>query len=378
MMKDYYDLLELPLTASPDEIKAKYRQLVRIYHPDRFTNQTDKSYAEQKLKQLNEAYAALTTTGRGAPRPVDARPPIPIVEPAVIDFGLVPPHHRRRARVQVGNVGGVAQNVAFTYSEEPHWFTITKGRQIYADQPMPLEFEVAVNTAELEPNHQYQGWVEINMDGITARIALQLAVGEPSAPTVAPRRLVIGGLLALLTLALIVVIPLLWSYGLALEPNELAPPVPTHSAAAPVGANPAGEGVVSAWSAIFSPDGRQIAFLSDQLGGIQLFLRDPQSGRLRQLTNSPEGKSAVAWSPDSNLLAYIARDESASVVQVINITTSAVQTFAPIQPGLVQRFVWSPDGQALRFEVATAGVTQVYQANLDDATPQLVDQPVEW
>jgi hypothetical protein len=382
-MKDYYDILDIPLTASPDEIKAKYRQLVRIYHPDRFSNATDKHYAETKLKQLNEAYAALTTAAKGQARATDGPPPVPIIEPAMINFGVVPPHRRRTARVQVGNVGGNAQNVAFLYSEEPRWFTITKGRQIYADRAMPLEFEVAVNTAELEQDRAYSGWVEINMDGITARTLLQLEVGQPVANPMLPRRLIVGALLALLLAALVVVIPLLSSYGQFLQWNGA-----TSASTQPVAERTAEDerllssaneaGSASAWSPIYSPDGRQIAFLSDQLGGVQLFLRDPQSGRLRQLTSTPDVKAAVAWSPSGAFLGYISGDGTQSVVQVIDLLSGAATTLAPAQPGLVQRFVWSTDSQSLTFEVATAGETHFYRADVSGASVQLVERPVEW
>ena len=34
-MKDYYDVLDVPITATRDQIKAQYKQLVRVYHPER-------------------------------------------------------------------------------------------------------------------------------------------------------------------------------------------------------------------------------------------------------------------------------------------------------------------------------------------------------
>ncbi len=51
-MKDYYEILDIPMTATREEIKAQYKQLVRVYHPDRFRDATDKAYAEEKLKQM--------------------------------------------------------------------------------------------------------------------------------------------------------------------------------------------------------------------------------------------------------------------------------------------------------------------------------------
>ncbi|MEZ5403251.1 MAG: WG repeat-containing protein [Bryobacteraceae bacterium] len=56
-----YDLLELSITACPDEVKAAYRDLVKIWHPDRFQNDSDsvRSRAERKLKEITAAYERL-------------------------------------------------------------------------------------------------------------------------------------------------------------------------------------------------------------------------------------------------------------------------------------------------------------------------------
>lgn len=54
---DYYEILEIPRSASADEIKKAYRKLALKYHPDR--NQGDKE-AEDKFKQVNEAYQVLS------------------------------------------------------------------------------------------------------------------------------------------------------------------------------------------------------------------------------------------------------------------------------------------------------------------------------
>ena len=54
--KDYYELLEISKDASGDEIKAAFRKLAMKYHPDR--NPGNKE-AEQKFKEINEAYEVL-------------------------------------------------------------------------------------------------------------------------------------------------------------------------------------------------------------------------------------------------------------------------------------------------------------------------------
>ncbi|MCL4404425.1 DnaJ domain-containing protein, partial [Candidatus Marsarchaeota archaeon] len=56
MAKDFYDILGLKKGASADEIKQAYRKLALQYHPDR--NKTKE--AEEKFKEINEAYAVLS------------------------------------------------------------------------------------------------------------------------------------------------------------------------------------------------------------------------------------------------------------------------------------------------------------------------------
>ncbi|MEI6914618.1 MAG: DnaJ domain-containing protein [Armatimonadota bacterium] len=62
-MKSYYEILDVPETATQDEIKATFRKLVRKYHPD---VHPDKHLAEMMFKQINEAYQTLSDPGRRA------------------------------------------------------------------------------------------------------------------------------------------------------------------------------------------------------------------------------------------------------------------------------------------------------------------------
>lgn len=61
-LNDYYKILGLSENATEDEIKMAYKKLSLKYHPDRQVNKSDKekTEAEKKFKEINEAYSILS------------------------------------------------------------------------------------------------------------------------------------------------------------------------------------------------------------------------------------------------------------------------------------------------------------------------------
>ena len=57
-MKDYYNILQISKNATKDEIKSAYKKLALKYHPDK--NQNNKEFAEDKFKEISEAYQVLS------------------------------------------------------------------------------------------------------------------------------------------------------------------------------------------------------------------------------------------------------------------------------------------------------------------------------
>lgn len=61
-----YDLLEVSPSASPEVIKAAYRQLAIKYHPDRQSGDKARQVAEERMKAINAAYEILSDPVRRA------------------------------------------------------------------------------------------------------------------------------------------------------------------------------------------------------------------------------------------------------------------------------------------------------------------------
>lgn len=55
-MRDPYEVLEIGKNASMDEVKAAYKKMIKKYHPDQYQNNPLADLAQEKLKEVNEAY----------------------------------------------------------------------------------------------------------------------------------------------------------------------------------------------------------------------------------------------------------------------------------------------------------------------------------
>jgi DnaJ-class molecular chaperone len=61
-VKDYYQILGVPGDATEDDIKNAFRKLAFKYHPDK--NPGNEKQAEEKFKEINEAYSILSDAGK--------------------------------------------------------------------------------------------------------------------------------------------------------------------------------------------------------------------------------------------------------------------------------------------------------------------------
>ncbi len=67
-MKDPYSVLGVGRSDSLDEIKKTYRELARKYHPDNYVGNALADLAQEKMKEINEAYDTILKERENGPQ----------------------------------------------------------------------------------------------------------------------------------------------------------------------------------------------------------------------------------------------------------------------------------------------------------------------
>ena len=68
-MTDPYEVLNVPSTATDEEVKKAYRELARKYHPDNYHDNPLADLAQEKMKEINAAYDAIQRERSGRSQP---------------------------------------------------------------------------------------------------------------------------------------------------------------------------------------------------------------------------------------------------------------------------------------------------------------------
>ncbi len=64
-MSDPYKILGVSPTSTDDEVKSAYRTLAKKYHPDNYAGSPVADLADEKMKEINEAYDSIMAQRRG-------------------------------------------------------------------------------------------------------------------------------------------------------------------------------------------------------------------------------------------------------------------------------------------------------------------------
>lgn len=118
-------------------------------------------------------------------------------------------------------------------------------------------------------------------------------------------------------------------------------------------------------SPTWSPDGRQLAYVSFEGGSSGIWIQDLGSGDRYRLTDFPGINGAPAWSPDGERIALTLSGGGAPNIYVIDLQTRDMKQVT--RGGAIDtEAAWMPDGEALLFTSNRSGQAQVYMQRLDD------------
>jgi tricorn protease len=127
-------------------------------------------------------------------------------------------------------------------------------------------------------------------------------------------------------------------------------------------------------SPIWSPDGRHIAYFSDESGEYELIVA-PQDGKGERRHFKPGGAGFYerpVWAPDSQKISFIDNSFSVYVLDVKNGATKKVASEYMYSPIKTLTSAWSPDSKWLAYTLNTPSYVQtvhVYSVDQDKSFP---------
>jgi len=100
-------------------------------------------------------------------------------------------------------------------------------------------------------------------------------------------------------------------------------------------------------SAIWSPDGKHIAYISDVTGETEIYLLVGEGGDAKQLTHNNDTYIVdMQWMPDSKKIIFFDRNNK---VNLLDITTATVKTLFDIPEGGLRSLSYSENGEWLTY-----------------------------
>lgn len=113
-------------------------------------------------------------------------------------------------------------------------------------------------------------------------------------------------------------------------------------------------------SPAWSPDGRELAYVSFESRKAVVYAQDVASGQRRVLANFRGSNSAPAWSPDGKTLAVTLSRDGGSQIFLMGRNGDAVRRLTA-SSGIDTEPVFAPDGRTLFFVSDRGGSPQIYR-----------------
>jgi TolB protein len=127
--------------------------------------------------------------------------------------------------------------------------------------------------------------------------------------------------------------------------------------------------------AAVSPDGAQVAFVSEREGNYELYVVDARTGAVRRLTRSRVDDRRPSWSPDGRWLVWQSGPEDAADL-LVGRDGGADKRLLVTGPGDDVDPAWSPDGTRIAFSSDRGGRRQLWVVPARGGQPeQLAEVP---
>ena len=125
------------------------------------------------------------------------------------------------------------------------------------------------------------------------------------------------------------------------------------------------ESVEPIMSPSWSPDGRQIAYVSFESSRPRIYVQDLETGARDQITDFPGINSSPVWSPDGSKMAMVLSRDGNPEIYVMDMRTREL-TRVTNHFAIDTEPSWMPDGRSLIFtsERGGSGRPQIYQVEL--------------
>ncbi len=124
-----------------------------------------------------------------------------------------------------------------------------------------------------------------------------------------------------------------------------------------------------------SPRGDRVAYFSDREGYMDLMLASAIDGKvLKRLIRGeksmqfeviPSFRSAVTWSPDEKMVAFVAKSGKGDVVYLLNVEKARVVKEFRLDLKAISFPSWSPDGKRIALTGLREGMSDLYVLDLD-------------
>jgi len=119
----------------------------------------------------------------------------------------------------------------------------------------------------------------------------------------------------------------------------------------------------------WSPDGKQLAYVSFESGRPAIYTQLIKSGK-RTLVSSFKGlNGAPAWSPDGKRLALTLSKDGNAEIYRLDLASKKLERYTR-HYGIDTEASWSPDGHSVVFTSDRSGTPQVYRMNIYDLEPE--------